>query len=128
MARVKLVQNDTSPSLIFTLRNLQGVPINLAGASAVMHFRAVGADTVKETLDCQPIPGLEIDDGAGGFDVSTDSPYDVPGAGGRLQMDWGLNTLDTAGEFEGEVEVTFPSGRNQTVYNLFTFTVREQVA
>lgn len=128
MAVLKLVQNDTAPSLFFTVRNAQGAPVSLQGATALLHFRAVGETTVKESLVCEPVPGLEIDDGAGGFDVDTSPPYDQPGAGGRLQMDWGPNTLDTVGDFEGELEVTFANGRQQTVYNLFTFTVREQFA
>ncbi len=41
-------------------------------------------------------------------------------------MDWSVDALDTAGEFEGEVEVTFPDGRIQTAFAILKFQVREQ--
>lgn len=126
--RLQLVQGDRAPSVFISLTNRQGAPINLAGASALLHFRALGSATVKESIPCAVIPGLEVDDGAGGIQIVTTPPYDTPGAGGRLQLDWTPTALDTPGEFEGEVEVTFPNGRNQTSYKVLTFTVREQFA
>jgi hypothetical protein len=58
--------------------------------------------------------------------IITTPPYDTPGRGGRLQMNWSPTALDTAGEFEAEVEATFAGGAVQTAYDLLKFTVRPQ--
>lgn len=126
--KIPLVQGDRSPSIFFSVKNRSGVVVNLVGATVVLHFRAVGSPTVKETLTCSLIPGLDVDDGFGGIEVNLDAPYDVPGFGGRVQMDWNEFTLDTAGEFEGELEVTFPNGRNQTAPKFSLYSVRPQIA
>lgn len=126
---VNLVQGDTAPSLYFSITDERtGAPVDLTGAAAVMHFRAVGATSVLESIPCTVIPGIELDDGDGGFSVSLAAPYNVPGPGGRLQLDWTTTALDGAGEFEGEVQITFPNGRQQTVLRTVSFSVREQFA
>jgi hypothetical protein len=38
--------------------------------------------------------------------------------------DFPAGTLDTAGTFEGEIEITFSSGGVQTVYDLIKLKVR----
>lgn len=114
---LNLVTGDTLPELTFTLRDsntaASGVtldennsstwaPINVTGATVRLRLREVGSTTVKSTLTCT------VTDGANG-QVATDFPS---------------GTLDTAGTFEGELEITFASGGIQTVYDLIKFKVR----
>lgn len=112
--RIKLVQGDTRPYLIIDLTDeTTGAPINVsdAGTSVVVKFREAGADTIKATLTC--------------YKLATETGQAL-GAGGRVQAAWPAGALDTAGSFEGEIEITFADGSVQTVYDKLKFTVREQ--
>ena len=93
----------------------------------MFHFREVGETVVKETLPGILLPGIETYVGED-VEVSLDAPYDVAGSGGRLRVDWGPTSLDTPGDFEGELEIRFPNGRNQTAKKFCTFEVRGQIA
>lgn len=121
--KFRLVQGDTAPSinLVITDRS-SGEPIDLTGATVIVKFREVGAAIVKATLSCDLLTGYVEEDGT----IITTPPYDVPGAGGRLRMNWSLTALDDAGEFEAEVEATFSNNQIQTAYDLLKFTVRPQ--
>ena len=46
------------------------------------------------------------------------------GSNGKVATDWPTGTLDTAGTFEGEIEVTDSGGGIQTVYDLVKLQVR----
>ena len=114
---LNLVQGDTLPELTFTLKDSNTAasgltldpnnsatwsPIDVTGAQVRLRLRELGSTTVKSTLLCT------VSDGTGGK-VITDFP---------------AGTLDTAGTFEGEIEITFASGGIQTVYDLVKFKVR----
>ena len=114
---LKLVTGDTLPELTFTLKDSQTAasgktldvndsttwaPINVSGASVKLRLRELGSTTVKNTLTC----------------TVTD------GSNGKVATDFPAGTLDTAGTFEGELEITFSSGGIQTVYDLIKFKVR----
>jgi len=114
---LNLVTGDTLPELTFTLRdsntaasgqtldpnnNTTWAPINVTGASVKLRLRELGSTSVKSTLTCS------VSDGSAGK-VITDFP---------------ARTLDTAGTFEGEIEITFSSGGVQTVYDLIKLKVR----
>lgn len=114
---LKLVTGDTLPELTFTLKDSQTAasgktldendsttwaPINVSGASVKLRLRELGSTTVKNTLTC----------------TVTD------GSNGKVATDFPAGTLDTAGTFEGELEVTFASGGIQTVHDLIKFKVR----
>ena len=114
---LSLVTGDTLPELTFTLRDSNAAasgqtldpnnsatwaPINVTGASVKLRLRELGSTTVKSTLTCT------VSDGSAGT-VITDFP---------------AGTLDTAGTFEGEIEITFSSGGIQTVYDLIKLKVR----
>jgi hypothetical protein len=43
-----------------------------------------------------------------------------------VQALWPAGALDTAGSFEGEIEITFADGTVQTVYDRLRFKVREE--
>jgi hypothetical protein len=114
---LNLVTGDTLPELTFTLKDSNTAasgrvldpnddatwaPVDLTGAAAKLRIRALGSTTVKSTLTCT------ISDPTAGK-VITDVPE---------------GTLDTAGTFEAELEITFASGGIQTVNDLIKLKVR----
>ena len=114
---IKLVTGDTEPVLTLTLKDSNSAAsgktldennaetweaIDLTGAAVKLRMRAVGSTTVKNTLNCT------ISDATAGK-VTTNFP---------------TGTLDTAGTFEGEVEITFSDGGIQTLQDLIKFKVR----
>lgn len=124
--KIKLVQGDTRPQLILSVTDQiskRPVDLSAAGTQVRLLFREVGAEDLKATMNCYPIVGYLNPETR---EVETQPPYNVPGRGGRVVMGWLPDALDTAGEFEGEVETTFPDGTVQTVYETVRFTVREQ--
>ena len=46
------------------------------------------------------------------------------GTNGKVATNFPTGTLDTAGTFEGEIEITFGNGGRQTVYDLIKLKVR----
>lgn len=114
---LNLVKDDTLPELVLTLKDNNTAAagkvldpnddstwaaIDLTGATVRFRIRELGNTTVKSTLTCT------ITDAAGGV-AATDFP---------------TGTLDTAGIFEGEIEITFSSGGIQTVNDLIKLKVR----
>jgi hypothetical protein len=105
--KIKLVQGDTRPALVCNITDEStGAAINVTGCTAVLKFRAMGSPTLQAT-----VPG-SITDGANG--QITFYPASEPA---MLQ--------GTAGEYEGEIEITFTDGQIQTVYDPLKFRVRE---
>ena len=103
--KIKLVRGDTRPQLQLTLTNeLNDAAIDLTDCIVKMRFRQAGGDVVLDTLDgnvTQPLLG-------------------------KVVFLWNLNTLDVEpGDYEGEIEITFPSLEVQTVYELLKFRVRQ---
>ena len=124
--KLKLVQGDTlpQPKAVIT-DSTTGLPVNLAGGSAHMYFRAVGASTLLATVPGVLLTGLELDDGS----INTTAPYNVAGYGGRVAFVWGATDLNIpAGDYEGELQITFADGGVQSVYELMKFKVRAQMA
>lgn len=115
---INLVTGDTLPELTFTLKDSNQAadgkkldqnnsdtwdPVTLTGANVILRIREVGSTALKTTLVCtvqDPVLGT----------VTTNFPE---------------GTLDKAGTFEGEIEVTFPGGGKQTVHDLIKLKVRE---
>lgn len=125
-AKIPLVQGDTGPQLTLSVIDKRtGLPLDLSSPQTRVRvlFREVGSDTVKAVMFGRPVPG-RLDTDADEVDYSP--PYDVPGRGGRVVVDWSPDALDTAGEFEAEVESTLADGTIQTAYNILKFTVREE--
>lgn len=103
--KIKLVQGDSLPTPVVTIYDeISGNVVDLTGASVRMLFRESGSSTVKAALT-----GVLLDGGVNGQAV----------------FSFG-NTLDAPGNYEGEFEVTFPSGGVQTTYATQKFKVREQ--
>lgn len=114
---INLVKDDTLPLLYFTLKdsNLAAIgstldpddpdtwrPIDLTNCTVLLKVRAVGSDTVKSTVTC----------------TLDDAPN------GKVFAQFDATVLDTAGTFEGEIEITKSNGGIQTVYDLVRLKVR----
>lgn len=105
--KIKLVQGDTRPALVCNITdNTTGLPVNIVGATVVLKFRATGAATLQAT-----VPGT-VTDGVNG--QVTFYPAAAP------EMLQG-----PAGDYEGEIEVTFSDTQIQTVYDVLKFRLRE---
>lgn len=121
--KIKLVQGDTKPAIIVSLTDeVSELPIGLTGSVVKMYFRALGETTILATLTGTLISGRVLSDGS----INSSDPYDTPGSGGRVQFNWGATDLSQpAGDYEGEIEITFSDGTKQTVYDLLKFKIRE---
>lgn len=105
--KIKLVQGDTRPAIVCTLTDeVTGAVINLTGATPRLKFRAVGASALTAT-----ITGT-VTDGAAGKCVFY--PASAP------EM-----LAGEAGDYEGEIEITFSDNQVQTVYDILKFKLRE---
>lgn len=103
--RIRLVQGDNRPYIRLTLRQADGVAMNLADATVVVYFRRAGAEEILATIPCTKIGG---------------------GASGEVSFNFPGNTLNVEpGAYEGEIEVDF-EGEKQTVYEVLKFSVRAQ--
>lgn len=123
--KILLVQGDTRPQLLLSLIDENsGTPIDLsaAGTETVVKFREAGADTLTATMPTTKLLGAVREDGT----INYNAPYNVPGAGGRVAMDWAPDALAQPGEYQAEIETTFADGGVQTAYQLLRFKVREQ--
>lgn len=106
--KIKLVRGDTRPQIKVTLLDdVTGSPIDISNSSLSLYFRAVGSTTVLDTL----------------HGVLLDAPN------GIAAFAWNATTLNVdAGDYEGEIEIFFSDGTNQTVYDTIKFKVREEFA
>lgn len=123
--KIRLVAGDTRPQLIFSITDQEtGIPFNFSQPTTAVRvkLREAGATAVKATMTCGKLTGVVNADGT----INYNAPYDVPGAGGRVFMDWDPTALNTAGEYEAEIEITYSDGTVQTVYEILKFKVREQ--
>lgn len=104
---IKLVQNDTGPDIDVTLvdPDNNNTAINLTAASINFYFRQRGSSTLKATIVCTKPNG---------------------GSDGIVRITWTAGALDTAGDFEGEFEIT-NAGKIQTVERKLLFRVRAQI-
>jgi hypothetical protein len=105
--KIKLVQGDTRPAIVCSLTDeITGAVIVLTGATVLLKFRAVGSDTLTATLTGTITDALN---GRVAF-YPASSPAMLSGE---------------AGDYEGEIEITFSDSQVQTVYDLLKFKVRE---
>lgn len=105
--KIKLVQGDTKPVLVCTITDdTTGLPISLTGATVRLRFRAAGATTLTATVLGS------VTDGPNGQVAFY--PATAP------EM-----LLGDAGDYEGEIEITFSDATVQTVYDVLKFKLRE---
>jgi hypothetical protein len=105
--KIKLVQGDTRPALVCTITDeLANGPVGLAGASVSLKIRAAGDTALRTTVN-----GIVTDP-----------------ANGVVLFSWATAPsalTGDAGDYEGEIEITFSNGEIQTVYDLLKFKLRE---
>jgi hypothetical protein len=105
--KIKLVQGDTKPALVCNITDeITGNPIGLTGATVLLKFRAVGATDLTATVTGS------ITDGPNGQVAFY--PASAPAM-----------LLGEAGDYEGEIQITFSDTTVQTVYDLLKFKLRE---
>jgi hypothetical protein len=116
---LSLVVGDTLPELTLTLKDkntaASGValdeensdtwaPIDITGATVALRIRQLGATSLVDTLICSVTDGVN----------------------GKCATDFGVTTFASAGQYEGEIEITFSGSiGKQTVYDLVKFKIRD---
>lgn len=116
---VPFVVGDTRPLLRMTLRDSNTAasgmtlkpndpttwaPLNLTGATVALYIRAVGSETLVDTIACVLI-----------------TPAD-----GTITAEIASDTFEAAGIYEGEVQITYSDGGIQTIQDFIKFKVRDQ--
>jgi BppU N-terminal domain len=119
--KIRLVEGDTRPRLIFTLKDKDGDVIDISSATILFKMKPLGETALKAEVACTILSGLK-DEEDGTIDYTP--PYDVAGVGGRIRVDWSSADLDTAGRYEAEIEITYGDGTKQTVYDKISITIR----
>lgn len=105
--KIKLVQGDTRPAIVVNLTDdTTGAAINLTGATVRLKFRQAGETALTATVTGS------VTDGINGQAVFY--PASAP------EMLQGQ-----AGDYEGEIEITFSDSTVQTVYDILKFKLRE---
>ena len=101
-----LVQGDTAPQIKATItREDDGSVIDFSGGSCALKFRAKGSTTTLFTLAAADL-GANFENGIALFSFS----------GTQLDVDKGY--------YEGEIEITYNSGKIETIYKVIDFYVR----
>ena len=103
--QIKMVQNDTLPVLEVTL-NQDGCPIDLTGCTVKFYMKNADSGAVK-------INGEEMDI--------------VSAEDGTCRYNWTATDTNTVGDYLGEVEVTYPSGKIQTAYKQLVIIIRDDI-
>lgn len=126
---IKMVQGDTKPNLVVTLKEdsydsltkaTVSTPLNVADATVLLKLKK--GSVLVDTVSCVPIAGYEAQDGT----ISFVFPYNIPGAGGRVLVPWTSVSLSQYGNIDGEVEVQYSDGTVQTVYDILKLKIRKQ--
>lgn len=102
-----LVKDDNAPQVKATItREDDGSTVDLTGCTLVLKFRKKGSTTILFTLNGINEPSTNYEKGIVLFSF------------GETDLD-----LD-AGYYEGEIEITYPAGAVETVYELLNFKLR----
>lgn len=106
---IRLVKGDSKPVIQLTLTDdVTGGVLDISQASTTVsvRFRKAGTTTLLSTINCTKVTN------------GTDGKVEFDFSGGVLNVD--------AGQYEGEIVVDF-NGSTQTVYDLLTFRVRDNL-
>ncbi len=117
---INLVQGDDKPDITFTLKDANTAAagmvldpedsttwaaIDITDPTITVKFRKLGSETLLDTLSTTKV-----------------APY----ANGVCYMTWNLTTLDVdEGKYEGEIVLTYASGRVQTLFDRLKFKIRK---
>jgi len=110
MATFLLVKNDTFSQIQATItREDTGAAVNLTGTTAKLRFKAAYTSTVLFTLTAVQAVSGDFADGVATFSFASSN----------------LANRD-AGNYEGEIEITYADGTKETVFELINFIIREE--
>lgn len=101
--KIVTVQGNTSPDLAITLWR-EGQPINLTGVTAVILILTGSTGSVTNT----------------GHQTCTVTDA----TGGKISYSVTTGDFATAGNYSGEVQVTFASGKVEKIYETFSVKAR----
>lgn len=107
METINLVQNDVRPAVRLVLRDKKnGNPLDVSAPTTTLVFRlrAVGGSALKESISMTKPNG---------------------GSDGIVEIPWTPTSLNTPGDFEGEIGLSF-NGEAHTVYDLVPIHVRPE--
>lgn len=108
MATFLLVKNDTFAQIRATItREDSGEAVNLTGDTTKLRFRAAYSTTVLFTLTAIEVASGDFANGIATFTFGT------------------TNLNQPAGDYEGEIEVTYADSTKETVFELISFIIRE---
>ncbi len=108
-AAILMIQNDTGPDFLFTIKNREtGEAIALTGATVRFPFR------------------LKDGDGAM-LNTGHESCTIVDASAGTCKYVFIAGDLANVGHHEGEVEITFSGGKKQTSRRMVRFFVRGEI-
>lgn len=100
MSIFTIKQGDTSPALEVVLRDGDGIPVDLTGASVTLRMNRRNADHSITGAPSIPDPG-----------------------GGRVVYEWQPGDTDTPGLYAAEFYIEFPDGSDETFPNNTYLTV-----
>ena len=102
----KLVSSDTAPQIKATItRDDDDSVVDMSGATVRLKFRAKNTSVILFTLVATDT-GTNLQDGIAIFLFNT-GDLDIPG-----------------GLYEGEIEITYSDGKQETIFELLEFNVR----
>lgn len=102
MSYFQIKRGDTSPSILATLTDAGGAPVNLTGATVRFHMRPASAPTA--TVDAAAVI--------------------VNPSAGTVRYDWQSGDTATAGWHEAEWEVTYADSAVETFPNAGAQVIR----
>jgi hypothetical protein len=105
MKTIKIVQNDTLPVLNATISQ-DGAAVDLTGAT--VKFYMVNSETSAVKIN--------------GVACSI-----ISATLGQVRYSWAAIDTDTVGNYLGEFEVTFPSGKIQTGFKQVPIVIRDDI-
>ena len=108
MSTIYLVQGDTGPQIFITVtREDTGVAVDVSSGTARLKVRKKGTDTVLFTL------------------VASDVGDNLENGNLYFSLDGGQLATISAGNYEGELELTLADSTVETVYERVDIVIRE---
>ena len=108
MDTLYLVQGDNGSQVkVVITRDDTGLPVNLTGATPTLKFKKKNTSNVLTSINSSTSLSAELEAGIALFQFDSTS-LDI-----------------TAGDYVGEVQITFTDGNVETVYEELEFTIRE---
>lgn len=120
---VSMVVGDTGRPLRLSITDpATKQPVDVSNATVVALMREVGGSTLL-TIPCSKLAGIVRSNRT----INTNPPYNVPGAGGRVQVDWTEESVANHGKFKLEIRITFDTGKVLTLHRLLDVRFRSRL-